>query len=144
MTSTNGPPEEDALSSLRDAGGKENRRVAEQTLTEMDPAETLLIVEQHVTQDGLQLRVTGEVDAATEPILRRPLMEAVVAPEAHSVTVDLRRVAFLDSSGLALLMEAHRALARTSRALTVVVRPGSPPDLVLRKFRFDRVLHVAS
>lgn len=113
--------------------------VAEQT-----PAGPPLTVDQEVTAEGVRLRAVGEVDAATEPLLRGPLMKAVNDADGPSVTVDLRRVQFLDSSGMALLMEAHRGLARHLRTLTVLVRPGSPPDLVLRKFRFDRVIRVAS
>lgn len=107
-------------------------------------ADQLLSVEQEVTEQGLCVRAVGEVDASSGPALRRPLMDAVADPQKRPVTLDLRQVTFMDSAGMALLMETHKRLAQEGRALTVLVRPDSPPDLVLHKFRFDRVIHTVS
>lgn len=107
-------------------------------------SEPLLTIEQQVTETALTVRAAGEIDASNEATLRAPLMDAVTDPEARAVTLDLRPVTFMDSAAMALLMDIHKRLAQTGRVLTVLVRPDSPPDLVLRKFRFDRVLHTVS
>ena len=107
-------------------------------------AEPILSIEQQVTEGALHVRAIGEVDVSNEPTLRQPLMAAVADPQKRAVTLDLRQVGFMDSAAMALLMEAHKRLAQQGRVMTVLVRPESPPDLVLRKFRFDRVLHTVS
>lgn len=107
-------------------------------------AEPLLTIEQHVTEEGLTVRAIGEVDASNESTLRQPLMDAVADARRRPVTVDLRQVTFMDSAAMALLMEAHKRLSQDGRVMTVLVRPDSPPDLVMHKFRFDRVIHTVS
>lgn len=107
-------------------------------------AEPLLTIEQNVTEKGLAVRAVGEVDASTEPILRQPLMDAVADARKGTVTLDLRQVSFMDSAAMALLMETHKRLAQEGRVMTVLVRPDSPPALVLRKFHFDSVIHTVS
>ncbi len=104
----------------------------------------LLSIEQQQTETALTVRAVGEIDASNEAVLRAPLMDAVADPQARAVTLDLRAVAFMDSAAMALLMDIHKRLAQAGRVLTVLVRPDSPPDLVLHKFRFDRVLHTVS
>ncbi len=47
------------------------------------------------------------------------------------VALDLSGLTFMDSSGLAVAMNLHRALARTGRSLTVI---GTPPQ-AMRVFR---------
>ncbi|HLL66394.1 MAG TPA: STAS domain-containing protein [Micromonosporaceae bacterium] len=55
------------------------------------------------------VQVAGEVDLSTEPELRRDLA-AVVEREMAQVVVDLTGVAFLDSTGLGLLVWAFRRM----------------------------------
>jgi anti-sigma B factor antagonist len=67
--------------------------------------------------------VQGEVDLATAPELRTILAE--FAPGEGVVVVDLTDVAFLDSSGLSVLVEVHQHLASDglSSLRLVVTRP---------------------
>jgi|SRR5688572_11780611 anti-sigma B factor antagonist len=53
--------------------------------------------------DSAWVRVDGELDAFTAPVLRTEL-EAVEAAEPDRVVLDLSRVRFLDSSGLAVIL----------------------------------------
>jgi anti-sigma B factor antagonist len=67
---------------------------------------------------GLVLHVAGALDAATAPVLRAAL-DAVLeagAPPA-SLVLDLGELGFLDSTGLRVLVETHRALAACDRRL---------------------------
>jgi anti-sigma B factor antagonist len=55
------------------------------------------------------LGVRGEIDVATAPVLRTALTR-VVASGATTVTVEMSGVTFLDSSGIGVLLGAHRRL----------------------------------
>ncbi len=62
--------------------------------------------------DRARVAVRGELDLENAPHLLRYLV-LIVERGVSSVTVDLARVTFLDSSGLATLVAAqHRALQR--------------------------------
>ena len=63
------------------------------------------------------LELAGEFDLAAEPLLTRELEAALPAP---TLVLDLRRVTFMDSTGLRLLLEADaRARANGDRCLVV-------------------------
>ncbi len=66
------------------------------------------------------LEVQGEVDIDTAPALD-DWLTAALDGGATAIVVDLRRVGFLDSTGLTVLVRAHKRLAATSGALDVVV-----------------------
>jgi anti-sigma B factor antagonist len=69
------------------------------------------------------LRVSGEIDVATEPAFRRAL-DAVVT-EAHSpAVVDLSRVTFIDARGLSALVAKRQEVSGTD--VTLVLLDPSP------------------
>jgi anti-sigma B factor antagonist len=59
------------------------------------------------------LRVSGEVDVATSPELRRELHQLV--DQGGPIVVDLRDVTFIDSSGLGVLVGTLRRLRERDR-----------------------------
>jgi anti-sigma B factor antagonist len=61
----------------------------------------------------------GEVDIHTAPELRSALT-GVLDDGAFHVVVDLGQVTFMDSSGLSVLVGAHRRLARDGGRLELV------------------------
>jgi len=67
---------------------------------------------------GVTLRVRGDLDLATAPVLGEHLRSAT---EDHSgdVDVDLSEVDFLDSTALDVLVAAHQRLRAADRRLTV-------------------------
>lgn len=67
--------------------------------------------------------VEGEIDVATAPRLLAALNDAV-AEAVGSVIIDLTSVGFMDSTGLALLINAHRRLSRQSKGFAVVCPDG--------------------
>jgi anti-sigma B factor antagonist len=91
--------------------------------------------------DGVEmLFVEGELDIASAPRLLNALNRAV--PEAlRSLVVDLSAVDFMDSTGLALLINAHRRLARRSKGFAVVCPPG-PLRRVFEVTDMVETLHV--
>ena len=62
--------------------------------------------------------VEGEIDLATAPTVAAALAAREDAESA--LVLDLRDTAFLDSSGIRVLVEAHRAAARDGIPFTVV------------------------
>jgi anti-sigma B factor antagonist len=76
------------------------------------------------SRDGVELLlVEGELDIATAPRLISVLNQAV-QEVLHSLVVDLSECGFMDSTGLALLINAHRRLTRRSKGFAVVCPPG--------------------
>jgi len=69
------------------------------------------------------LEVTGEIDIASASRLISGLNEALGDCD-KPVVVDLTEVDFMDSTGLALLLNAHRRLARRDMGFAVVCADG--------------------
>jgi anti-anti-sigma factor len=99
-----------------------------------------LSVEEKGTDRGQVIEVVGEVDLTTVSLLREPLLSQVSKNPASNVIVDLTRVDFIDSAGLALLVEARKRLATDGRSLYLIIAPGRQPERVLRLVRFDTIM----
>jgi anti-sigma B factor antagonist len=89
------------------------------------------------------VEAVGEVDLTTAPQLREPLMDAVGGTQKSTVIVDLSHVDFIDSAGLALLVEARKRLAPEGRTLNILLTPGRQPERVLKLGRFDTIMNLA-
>ena len=75
--------------------------------------------------DGYELlAVEGELDIATAPRMIAALNEAF-AELTTPLVVDLSSVDFMDSTGLALLMNAYRRVRRRGHGFAIVC-PGGP------------------
>jgi anti-sigma B factor antagonist len=70
-----------------------------------------------------QLTVDGELDIATAPRMISALNEAL-ADMAGPLVVDLTRVVFMDSTGLALLMNARRRVLRLGHGFAIICPDG--------------------
>jgi anti-sigma B factor antagonist len=78
----------------------------------------------------------GELDLSTIPRVEKQLLEEVRAKAG--VVVDLTGLVFIDSSGIALLIQAFRA--GDGDALNTVIAEGSQVDRVFRIAGVDRAL----
>jgi anti-sigma B factor antagonist len=79
---------------------------------------------ERTSQDGVELvQVEGEVDIATASRLIS-VLNSSVADAIRSVIVDLSRVGFMDSTGLALLINANRRLSLRRKGFAVICPPG--------------------
>lgn len=67
--------------------------------------------------------LTGEIDFSVTQAVRERLMEAV-GQEPREIVLDMADLAYIDSSGLALLIELRKVLAEAGR--TVAIRTISP------------------
>ncbi|MGW3492673.1 STAS domain-containing protein [Streptomyces sp. NPDC001020] len=72
------------------------------------------------------LRVTGELDLITSPVLRQRVHDAV-ADGRHRLVLDLTEVVFCDSSGVGVLI-ATRRLIRSCQGRLRLILPGRGDD----------------
>ena len=79
--------------------------------------------------------VRGELDMATAITLAGCLNE-VLMDASGPVIVDLSGLRFMDSTGMSVLLNAHRRLARQGRSLTLAC----PPGPVLRVFELTNMV----
>lgn len=68
------------------------------------------------------IEVSGELDLASSPALEQEL-EQGPGSDAPVVIVDLRKLEFMDSTGLSVLVRAHQRAAETDRRFGLVKGP---------------------
>jgi anti-sigma B factor antagonist len=88
------------------------------------------------------ISVTGEVDLYTSPELRSAIMDAVPAAAA-TVAVDLSGVRYMDSSGVATLVEGLRRCRDLDKVFKLVA-PSTAVMKVLELAKLDSVFEVSS
>jgi anti-sigma B factor antagonist len=81
--------------------------------------------------------LAGELDLSTIPNVEKQLFDQLRSHPA--IVVDLTDVTFIDSSGIALLIQASRASGETG-VLNTVVAEGSQVERVFRLAGIDRAL----
>lgn len=64
------------------------------------------------------LKLTGELDIASAPLLERA-MEGLDNPSQRRVLIDLSELSFMDSTGLRALLRARELVAESDRELTL-------------------------
>jgi anti-anti-sigma factor len=77
--------------------------------------------------DTVVVRVFGEVDIVTAPVLQRHL-DAAISSGRASVVIDLAETTFLDARGVGVLVAARKVIAAAGGHL--VIR--RPPPIVRR------------
>lgn len=106
----------------------------------MDPG--LLEVAHETVDDAVVVRVAGELDMMTAPVLHEHLEQVYGQTRAPQVVVaDLTGLRFLGSAGIAELLEAHERCQDQQTPLWVVA---AEPNTVrpLRLTGVDQILHV--
>jgi anti-sigma B factor antagonist len=84
---------------------------------------TPLAVERHRSDGYEVLAAEGEIDIATAPRMIAALNE-VLAEITTPLVVDLSSVVFMDSTGLALLINARRRVVRRGQGFAIVCPAG--------------------
>ena len=79
------------------------------------------IMERTTSAGGVVLTIQGEIDIATVDTLRARFSDAC----ERGVTVDLRRVSFIDCLGLKALLEQHDRSARRGLRVDFVQGPAA-------------------
>jgi len=70
--------------------------------------------------DWAVLRVSGELDLVTSPVLRQRVHDAV-AEGRHSLVLDLSEVFFCDSSGVGVLIASRRLIRSCQGRLRLIL-----------------------
>lgn len=90
-------------------------------------------------QETWVLRAQGEVDLYTSPELRKAILSAVRS--AKVVRLDLSGVDYMDSSGVATLVEGLKTSGKTNQAFQLVA-PSPAVTKVLQLSRLDSVFDI--
>jgi stage II sporulation protein AA (anti-sigma F factor antagonist) len=77
---------------------------------------TFKLTEKDLPSGCREIHVEGELDLAVADRLSDALERAA---EQDRVVIGLERCTFIDSTGIAIIVKAHRELAKEGRALTV-------------------------
>ncbi|MBI5162476.1 MAG: STAS domain-containing protein [Magnetospirillum sp.] len=86
------------------------------------------------------VELAGEVDLQHSPRLRKALMELML--EHRDVVVDMGGVSYIDSSGIASLVEAYQ-MARKGGGRFILAAVSQPALRVLQLARLDKVFAIA-
>ncbi|MGZ4427814.1 MAG: STAS domain-containing protein [Nocardioidaceae bacterium] len=90
-----------------------------------------MLLQVHTQIDGPRavVRASGEIDMSTADSLKSEV-HAALGRDCTDVTVDLRRVSFIDSVGLGVLVNCHKQLQQSGGAFRIVATNAN----VLRMF----------
>jgi anti-sigma B factor antagonist len=99
-----------------------------------------LNIDQSEHDSTLRISVRGEVDLYTSPDLRKAIMDAVPAARG-GVEIELSGVEYMDSSGVATLVEGFK-IARENSKPFVLVAPSPSVSRVLELARLDSVFEI--
>ena len=83
----------------------------------------------------------GEIDIATGPAIRRSLMAAIRGGNVH-LAVDMSGVAFIDASGIGVLVDAANRARKAGGGLSLLA-PSWPVRRLLDLFHLDAILPTA-
>lgn len=99
-----------------------------------------LEIRQHQAGNWTVLAVTGEIDLATAGELESAI-NSVLDKGMLRLVIDLKDVAFLDSTGLRVLLTAHSKLEESGGSLALVV-PGGPVQRLLDVTGLDSTMNI--
>ncbi|MBO8164057.1 MAG: anti-sigma factor antagonist [Brevibacillus sp.] len=68
-----------------------------------------VVIDTKQVKDGSVLYVRGEIDAYTAPLVSKQLLPLVTATDSKTVSIDLRHVSYMDSTGVGMLIGALKA-----------------------------------
>jgi anti-sigma B factor antagonist len=102
-----------------------------------------LDVAERVGESAATLDLGGELDISTAELLAQAVARACAAEEPRALVIDLRRLTFIDSSGLAAMLSASKLCERRGRRLSVIRGP-QPVHQVFELTGLDRLLPFAA
>lgn len=91
--------------------------------------------------DTVVVEMRGELDLCALPRATAAVLAAIVSAE-RAVAVDLRGLRYMDSSGIACLLQARAVAQRTGTRLTILEGSGSPYR-ILRLAGVDRLIEMS-
>lgn len=102
-----------------------------------------MIMDLSVTTSDASVRLTlaGRIDALESPELSRHIDEQLADEPAHLV-VDLYRVDYVDSSGLAVLVRVWRAQQAANRRFSLVMPESDAAKRIFSLAGFDQIFEI--
>jgi len=83
-------------------------------------------IKTQVDNDTTIFTLSGEVDLSNSPILRKKLLESINT----NILVDLSDVSYMDSSGLATLIEAMQKVNKNARTFKLTGVKGAVKNIL--------------
>ena len=77
-----------------------------------------------VTKDTVTVQLEGELDHCSADRVRASLDALIAEPSIRRLVIDIRKLTFMDSSGIGVIIGRYRTLSR--RKGSVAVRGASP------------------
>jgi anti-sigma B factor antagonist len=99
-----------------------------------------LAIQKTTSGDCVVFLPAGEVDLSSSPDLRKALL-AAAKEDCKTIAVNLAGVEYMDSSGVAVLIEGLKASQEESKAFTLVA-PSRQVTKVLQLSRLDSVFDI--
>lgn len=90
-------------------------------------------------EEMLVIRLNGEIDLEKAPLLREALLEAL--DRGYPLLVEMSKVVYIDSSGIASLVEALQNARKKNLELTLI-SPSPRVRRVLELARLDKVFTI--
>jgi anti-sigma B factor antagonist len=78
-----------------------------------------------IAGDTAVVRASGELDLSTAPALERAIQGPVLDDAVRTITLDLRHLRFIDSTGLRIVLATDSRLRTEGRRLQVIKGPPS-------------------
>ena len=78
-----------------------------------------------IVDDAAVVRASGELDLSTAPALERAIGGPLGEPGIRTITLDLRSLRFIDSTGLRIVLATDGALRADGRRLRLIKGPPS-------------------
>lgn len=100
-----------------------------------------LDVEKHEQDAYAIIKVRGDVDLYSSPDLRVLLVKTIPKTHCETIAVDLSGVSYMDSSGVATLVEGLQRCAKQKKKFCLVA-PSEPVQKVLHLARLDSVFDI--
>jgi anti-sigma B factor antagonist len=97
-------------------------------------------VETTLVEGAPRIRLVGECDVYTAPLLRQHLVSLLDGGYTR-IVFDLERATFLDSSILTIFLSAHRSASAAAGEVVILCRPGFIRRL-LTLLEMDRLLKI--
>jgi anti-sigma B factor antagonist len=82
-------------------------------------------IDETARKDGVELGLAGDLDMSATFALE-PVLDRVLADDPRELVLDLEDVAFVDSSGLGLLIATHERATRDGVAMAIT---GAGPEI---------------
>jgi len=103
---------------------------------------TQSLLENHSFREGIfSIQLEGPVDMETVPGIRKTLLGPTRKTEIREIHIDFSRVTVLDTSGIAMLVEVWKGLARGGRVLRLTGL-SEKARMLIQLARLDRVFEI--